>query len=122
MKTIEPVKELAGMTGLASRYEFGSPAFNPIPLFNRHEETEFELDLFALGSGDYRTVFFAHVVSPIERAWAEYKSLGPEAAIELCSEIESPDWRQACTEWMLRCAKKRSLKKAQDDGVNYETK
>jgi hypothetical protein len=117
LSTIEPLKALAGSTGLASRYEIEN--LNHVNIFTKSEEDEFEVDLFKLGSGNYSTSFFTGVVAPIEAAWKIYKAGGPSAAIETCSQIKADDWRLAATEWMLRCAARRKAK-SQDDGVNYE--
>jgi thymidylate synthase len=117
LKTVAPLLSLAESTGMPSRYE--SQEIKTMPLFTSDEEAEFELDLYRLSNGYYKTKFFIGVVAHMEAAWKTYKKSGPKAAIPTCEKIEAEDWRVAATEWMKRCADKRAAK-AQDDGVNYD--
>jgi hypothetical protein len=49
-----------------------------------------------------KTAFFAGVVVPMFIAWNYHKERLPVQALTEASKIAAPDWRRACTEWLLR--------------------
>ena len=55
----------------------------------------------------YQSTFFAAVALPMLQAWKEYKLHRDfEAAQRYLEDVQSWDWRVACSNWMLRRAKK----------------
>jgi len=50
----------------------------------------------------YRTPFFTRTIGPMARAYKLYKAGFRASAVEVAGQIEAPDWRQACVEWIER--------------------
>lgn len=62
----------------------------------------------------FRTPLLRDTLSPMLKAWHEYKSNQIEQALHTVQYIKSADWRIACAEWMERAARRRM--RAQADG------
>ena len=118
VSTIEPLRDLVLLQGLESPYVIGR--IHPYPMIC---DDAFERDLKRLDFGveKYESDYFQNVVSPVQQAHAYYKVNSLTAALSMANQIAALDWRKACTEWLQRRIDKRALKKAQDDGVVYET-
>lgn len=102
LKTVEPLWELAARTGEASPYELGQTSHSL--LIPAGEEAAFENDLSRLGYADnFESSFFRGTVAPMLLAHKTREM----------TDIEAPDWRKACAEWLGR------RKKVADDGVIY---
>jgi hypothetical protein len=118
LNTIEPLRDLPMVQGLASPYELGLKHYNIIA------DHKFERDLQRLDCGwhndTYESDFFKGVVSPIQHVHFLYKQECLQSALEVCDKIVAEDWRMACSEWLYRRIAKRARKRAQDDGINYE--
>jgi thymidylate synthase len=123
LETIEPLRSIAGQY-CASPYELGE--VKPLPLIpDASQIEEFEEDLQYLqigGFGLYSSFFFVGVVAPMQMAHEFYKAGDLEGALKACDNIVADDWSLACREWIQRRINRRAhcLKRAQDDGVNYE--
>lgn len=57
----------------------------------------------------YRTKWFDRTVKLMALSHAAYKTGRPEAALMLADQIESMDWRVACTEWLQRRIKPKNI-------------
>jgi len=49
----------------------------------------------------YRNAFFAYTATPMMNAWVARKSMEGDGLL-YARDIEAPDWRKACIEWILR--------------------
>lgn len=82
------------------------------PLFDRpgaQGKKAFDLDTndfldnpFAVGKTHYRSDFFGLTVERMANAWKYHKAGFTVSAIETAKQIEAPDWRRACVEWLER--------------------
>lgn len=86
-----------------------------VPLFDRpgaQGKRDFDLDVakflvdpYVVGATQYRTEFFGKTVERMANAWKYHKAKYTASAIETAKQIEAPDWRKACVEWLERRAK-----------------
>jgi hypothetical protein len=68
----------------------------PQPLVDHPKDFDEEL----MNMGNYGEPFFHKTFSPMMWAWDAWKS-GEDPFVHL-DNIEAEDWREACTEWMVR--------------------
>jgi len=50
----------------------------------------------------YGTDYFNKLVIPMLEVWKEHKSKHPVSAVDLLENIESENWKQACSDWLLK--------------------
>ena len=80
----------------------------PVPLVDKWEEFDVEVCLFFdwLHRGEchvgYQNQIFPKTAIPMVEAWWLWKEQMINEAIDKAREIESPDWRKACVEWLER--------------------
>ena len=80
----------------------------PIPLVDKWEEFDVEVCLFFdwLHNGEsfvgYQNRIFPKTAIPMVEAWWLWKEKMINEAVDKAREIESPDWRKACVEWLER--------------------
>lgn len=80
----------------------------PVPLVDKWEEFDVEVCLFFdwLHSGEshvgYQNQIFPKTAIPMVEAWWLWKEQMINEAIDKAREIEAPDWRKACVEWLER--------------------
>lgn len=130
LNTYEPIKHLADKApngfsnSVPCPYEFGT--VKPYPMFNTPlDEWEQDLAMF-MAEGPtvgLRDPFFRRVATPMWYAHLEYRKKtveGIQAAREIMEQCEATDWKLACLDWLDR--REKALRKAQDDGVDYDTK
>ena len=55
-----------------------------------------------VGHPIYESDYMTEVVQPVMNVHRLYKAEAKSAALKMCPEIGSPDWRLACSEWIAR--------------------
>jgi hypothetical protein len=75
------------------------------PMFDEPDAIDDDIDKF-LGTDfdytDYVNEWFIHTATPMKMAHRAIKQKDYAKAINYASGIEAPDWKAACTEWILR--------------------
>jgi thymidylate synthase len=97
----------------ADKIQFAYPdhnGFTKIKLFEDFQRPDFDSQVqrFVSNPSDcaFKSVipkplpFFQHVAFPMIRVWDTYKEFGAVEAAKLLKEIESEDWRLACSIWL----------------------
>jgi thymidylate synthase len=81
----------------------------PLPLVHNPDVFDYEVKLFCDGQRvGFQESFLALVAAPMAAAWQLYKEKDYDTAERLANDIQSADWRKACTEWLGRRRSARS--------------
>lgn len=142
LKQVSPIAEYAGnaflpksLREVMSGNPYTTGKVKPHPIMSVGlEDWMYDLDKFLLDpedkEGSFIDPFFRDVARPMYRAWAAWKFdredddplIHFEYALEEIRHVAATDWRLAGQEWLTRRYKKAQAKKrAEDDGVSYES-
>lgn len=114
LKTLQPLLELPSQQGAASPYELNNWKVTPLGKVSQQW-------LLLFPSVPSPNEFLNTVALPMEEVHRLYREKEYDLAMTGCGNIQSPDWRLACAQWLHRRALKRKAKQmAEDDGVRYE--
>lgn len=95
----DPYCELPSGGGELGQFFEPLMAFGQKPAFDQ-DVKDFVADPW--GQIVYSTDFFTKTIGPMARAWKLHKANFHASALEVADQIEAPDWRLACKDWLHR--------------------